>query len=405
MIFLSGANLKVDSLKFLKFEREILLIITHRKYNTSVKILFVTASYLPIVNGVSFQIDILRRAFEKRGHKVYILAPSFPGYKDSNKRIIRFPSLPNPFAKTYPLGIPLVSINKLKRLKLDVIHTHHPFVFGQFASQVSEKLKIPLFFTAHTQYEMYLNYYFPKGKIITSYFLKRDLRKLSQKCFKIIVPTTQTAERLKNLGINNLEVVNNGIENDFFQKPSQKNMKSPTLVYTGRLEREKDPLFLLKIAHELRKLIPNFKFIIIGSGSLVNKLNEKIIANKLQGNVILAGEVNRSLLPDVYNATHLFVTASTSEVMPLSIIEAMACGVPVIGIKSSGLEDFVVGGKSGYLLEKNPKLITTEIYNILNNKGVFNKLSLTTFDYAKKYFASNSVKQLEKIYIEAIFGK
>lgn len=375
---------------------------TFSKYNASVKILFITGSYLPIINGVSIQIDILKDALEKRGHKVYILAPSFPGYKDSNKKVMRFPSLPNPFVKRYPLGIPLVSINKLRKLKPDIIHTHHPSIYGQFACQVSEKLKIPLFFTAHTQYEMYLDYYLPKGKIIASYFLKRGLKNLSKKCFKVIAPTNQTADRLKKLGINNTKIINNAIEDDFFRKPYQKNMKSPTLVYTGRIEKEKDPLFLLKIAHELKKLVPNFKFIIIGSGSLTDKLNSKIIISKLHNNMILGGEIKRSLLPEIYSDAHIFVTASMSEVMPLSIIEAMACGLPTIALEKSKLEDIIIDDKTGYLLKANPKIIAKKISEILSNKKLYKRLSESAFKHARNFSITQKAKELENLYKEAV---
>jgi len=362
------------------------------------RILFVTASYLPTTNGVTYHIASTAQALRKIGHKVYILAPSFPGYKDTDKHLIRYPSLPNPFIKTYPLGIPLVFFNKIRKLKPDLVHTHHPFIIGQFAAQVAEKLSKPLFFTAHTQYEQYLNYYFPHGYNLTSKIIIRDLQKLGKRCQKVVCPSANTEHRLNRYGIKNTTVINNGVEDYFFVKPKKKSISQPTLVFTGRLEKEKNPFFLLKIGQELKKLIPNFRLIIIGSGSLLNKLQQKSLQSKLENNLLFTGDVNRSLLPDIYKSAHLFITPSTSEVMPLSVIEAGASGLPVIALKNSGLEELVINGRTGFVLNKNPKEIAEKINYLFQNPKILQKLSLDSYKHAQNFSVEKTTEKLLQLY-------
>lgn len=366
------------------------------------RILFITASYLPITNGVTYHIVSIKKALEKLGHKVYILAPSFPGYKDGESGVIRFPSFPNPIIKSYPVGIPMVSISKIKKLKPDLVHTHHPFYIGQYASQIAEKLSIPLFFTAHTQYEKYLNYYFPQGYKLTSKFVARDIIKLATKCNKIICPSQSTKTRIEQMGIKNTALIHNGVENTFFNKPKKKSVKQPTLVFTGRLEKEKNPFFLLKVAGELVKTISNFKLIVIGSGSLFGQFQEKLFQYKLSENVIVTGEIRRNLLPDIYKSAHLFITPSTSEVMPLSIIEATASGLPVMALKNSNLEDLIINEKTGYILNANPKTIAEKITDIFSNEKLLFRLSNNSFKHSQNFSVNKTAEKLFELYAKSV---
>jgi len=362
------------------------------------RILFITASYLPTANGVTYHVSSTAEALRKLGHIVYILAPTFPGYKDLDKYVIRYPSLPNPFIKKYPLGIPFVPIEKIRKLKPDVIHAHHPLVVGQFASLISEKLNKPLFITAHTHYEQYLNYYFPHGYKITSKIIISDLQNLANNSQKIISPSINTKIRLNKHGIKNSVVINNGVESMFFIKPSKKPTIEPTIVYTGRLDRVKNPLKLITIAKEVKKKIPNFKLLIIGGGEKFKEMFDQTHKLHLEGNVIFLGEIDRSLLPEIYKSVHLFITPSMSEVMPISILEAMASGIPIIAFKKSGLEEIVIDRKTGFILEDNPKKIAGKIKNLFSNKTRLYKLSLNTHKYALNFSAENTAKKLVDIY-------
>lgn len=362
------------------------------------RILFITASYLPTANGVTYHISSTAEALRKLGHVVYILAPTFPGYKDLDKHVVRYPSLPNPFIQKYPLGIPLVSIDKIKKLRPDIIHTHHPLIIGQFASSVAEKLGKPLFATAHTQYEQYLNYYFPNGYNLTSSIIINDLKNLSQASNCIICPSINTQKRLLKHKIKNTVVANNGVEKNFFVKPRQKSTVVPTLVYTGRLDREKNPLKLIGYAKEIRKLIPNFKLLVIGGGDKFNEMFELTQKMKLEENVIYIGEIDRLHLPKIYRSAHLFITPSISEVMPISILEAMASGLPVLAVKKSGLEEIVVDNKSGFIVNDDPKIIAQKVKALLSNQQNLFELSQNTYKFALNFSSLKTAKRLIEVY-------
>lgn len=362
------------------------------------RILFITASYLPTTNGVTYHISSTAHALRKMGHRVYILAPSFPGYKDRDKDVIRYPSLPNPFIKNYPMGIPFLPLKKIRKLKIDVVHTHHPLVVGQAASQIAEKLGKPLFFTAHTQYEQYLNYYFPRGYDTTSRIIIKDLIKIAQKSKKVICPSANTEKRLIKHGINNTVIINNGVEDFFFNKPKGKAFNPLTLAYTGRLEREKNPFELIKVARELKKIIPDFKLWILGSGLLFEKMQDQTFKLGLENNITFTGIVDRKLIPEIYKSVHLFITQSLSEVMPLSILEAMASGIPTLALINSGLEEIVIDGKSGYICKRNSRKIAEKINEITKDEKGYYSLSQKTYEYALNFSARSTAQKLFDLY-------
>lgn len=365
------------------------------------KILFVTASYLPVINGVSYQIDILKNALSKMGHQVYVLTPSFPGFIDTDSNIIRYPSFPNPIVKAYPIGIPLFSFAKIAKIKPDIIHVHHPFIYGQLGKQISEKLKVPLFFTAHTNYVEYANYYFPFVSTLTKKFIDSDIKDLSNYCFKIICPTLETQKRINTLGIKNTIVIHNSINDEFFTNTQKKGLNNPTIIFTGRLEKEKNPFLLIKIAKQLDSRGFNYKMLIIGDGSLKYKLEESVVELNLQKKVFVTGEIKRELLPQIYKNAHLFITPSLTEVLPLTLIEAMACSLPIIALEKSKLEEIVINNKTGYLLKANQN-IAKKIQDIFANKKLYLTLSTGAYLHSKNFSISQKAKDHYQIYKQSL---
>ena len=361
------------------------------------RILLVTGTYPPSVNGVAYHVQLLKNALERSGHQVLVLAPNFPGFVDSEKGILRYPSLPNPVVKSYPLGVTLVPFGKIKEFRPQVIHTHHPFFVGRFAAGLAQKLSVPLFFTAHTQYHLYLNYYFPQGYALISKVLSRDLRDLAKNCYTVICPSPQTKERLAGFGITNTKVIFNGIETNLFSPPERKFVSRPTFVYTGRIEKEKNPLFLIKLAIYLKKRLPRFRLYIAGSGNFLPKMAKEVEKFQLGENVQLLGDVPRQLLPHLYAQAHLFVTPSSSEVMPLSILEALSCGLPVVGLAGSRLESIVLEGKTGFLLPANPRVIGDKIITLFNRPDSLRFLSRETRRLSAQFSIESTARQVSDL--------
>jgi glycosyltransferase involved in cell wall biosynthesis len=121
------------------------------------------------------------------------------------------------------------------------------------------------------------------------------------------------------------------------------------MVYIGRIATEKNLAALLEQFAAARHLVPDLYLALIGKGANEEELRE--LAEKLQlgPSVQFRGIVPYDDVPNWLAAADAFVTASTSEVHPLTVIEAMAAGKPVAAVHSPGISDSVESGVNGYL--------------------------------------------------------
>ncbi len=123
-------------------------------------IAFFTNFYLPVVNGVTRSVESFREELTRLNHNVFIFAQADSNYEDEVPFVFRYPSLTLPVYVEVPAVIPVSPFidQLLPALKLDVIHTHHPFLLGRTAARKAEELDLPLVFTFHTQYQEYTHY-------------------------------------------------------------------------------------------------------------------------------------------------------------------------------------------------------------------------------------------------------
>ncbi len=95
----------------------------------------------------------------------------------------------------------------------------------------------------------------------------------------------------------------------------------------------------------------------------------------LAGSVVFAGMVDYSQVPGYLAACDVFVTASVTEVHPLSIIEALACGLPVVGIDSPGVSDTIQDGVNGLLSRQDLSALTAQLTRIAVDRPLRLKLA------------------------------
>ena len=117
-------------------------------------------SYKPIISGVVRSIDLYRQGLTDDGNFVALFTSDTKEYEDTEPFIFRYPSIPIPKAMdwTFPVVVAPQITWMIPRLKLDILHAHHPFVVGSEALNISRSENIPLIFTFHTLYHEYTHY-------------------------------------------------------------------------------------------------------------------------------------------------------------------------------------------------------------------------------------------------------
>jgi glycosyltransferase involved in cell wall biosynthesis len=196
-------------------------------------------------------------------------------------------------------------------------------------------------------------------------------------------------------------VIENGVDTEIFQPFNnkrvielKKEMGSPALIYVGSFYRFKGVLELLEAMLYVIRKYSQCKLTMIGYGPLEQKMRKYIHNSSLNDYVEIKGYVPHEELPFYYNASDIFVTSSFYESFGLPLIEASACGKPVIGRKIPILIEHAK--KSGSMLtfdsiKELPCLIST----VLSNYPV---LSQNALRYGRSLSWDSHVDKLVKVY-------
>lgn len=146
-----------------------------------------------------------------------------------------------------------------------------------------------------------------------------------------------------------VDYIPNGVDTDFFCPPTTP-PSVPRVLFVGRLVPQKGVTFLLKALASLRDKGTTIPCDIVGDGPLKTQLEQESVELGLV-QVSFLGWLSKDQLKARYQAATVFVLPSYEEGMPNVVLEAMACGLPVISTRVAGTEELVEYGKSGFLIE------------------------------------------------------
>lgn len=367
-----------------------------------------TDCYYPQINGVVTSTIILKEALEKRGHNVTIVTVKVPGYSDDEPGILRIPSIPFRRCKEFRIGViyPLSVLRKIRSLNLDVIHTQTEFSVCIMARLIAKTLKIPVVHTYHTMYEDYSHY------IARHRFNKKIAIKLSKigsklylnECASVIAPSEKTKNALRRYGVTNqIDIIPTGIKLDNFKKgvftQDQINDKrlemgiekhEKVVLYLGRIAEEKSIDVIIEAMHEL--IDEPIKLVIVGDGPAKNDLVALTSNLDLQHKVLFTGKVPWQETGLYYQMSDLFVSASKTETQGLTILEAMAAGVPTIVRQDDNIKELIQNYYNGIIFNEESEL-SSILLNSLNDDNLRKKIVSngleTIYSLSDECFASN----------------
>ena len=160
------------------------------------------------------------------------------------------------------------------------------------------------------------------------------------------------------------------------------------ICFVGRLDEQKNLFALLKAIKGL-----DVELVIVGSGPLGERLQEEVRKSRLP--VRFLGNVLHQRLPDILNSSALFILPSLYEGHPKVLLEAMACGLPVIGTDVPGIRELINHRETGYLCGTSPEEIRDAIKDVLLNAKLSNHMGKNARDFVKEYFALERIVDME----------
>ena len=291
-------------------------------------------------------------------------------------------------------------IKNVFKFDYDLIYVHYP----NYAS-------IPLLFCLpFLKKPMVLNFHgtdvFAKSKIAK--VLKFMVKPLIQKSHIIVVPSEYFKQVIaKEFKINLTRIFvspSGGIDTNIFKKNNlQKSNNQFVLGYVGRIDEGKGwDVFLKAIAH-VKYQIPNLKCLIAGNGAQLAKFKELISTLQISEIVIFEGTIPHMKLVEFYNKLDVFIfpTKRLAESLGLVGIEALSCGVPILGSKIGGLQDYIIEGENGLFFEPgNHQDLASKIIDLYTHKKKLEKLKKQATESILKYDKQNVRKKLIKKLLE-----
>jgi glycosyltransferase involved in cell wall biosynthesis len=141
--------------------------------------------------------------------------------------------------------------------------------------------------------------------------------------------------------------------------------------YIGRLSEEKGILNFVEAIPKVLRARDDIEFLIGGDGRLRAKIEEYLSSRKLNDKVTLLGRISHQDLPDYLNELKLLVLPSYTEGLPNIVLEAMACGTPILATPVGAIPDIIKDGDTGFILESNSaEIIARDAMRALNQSNL-----------------------------------
>lgn len=376
------------------------------------RVLMVSDVYFPRVNGVSTSIETFRRSLLALGVEVRLVVPRY-GDEDEVEGIIRVPGRRVPQDPEDRL----MSWSRLRQVVLheaadcDLIHIQTPFLAHYAGIRAARALYMPVLATYHTLFEEYLHHY---ARFLPAEWLKGMARRFSRaQCNDldtVIVPSSAMRARLQTYGVRvPMQVLPTGIPLDRFTVGDGVRFRErygiapgqPVALFVGRVAYEKNIDFLLDSLAIARRRLPDLTLLITGEGPATAHLKKRAADLGLDGSVHFLGYMDRQReLPDCYAAADAFVFASRTETQGLVLLEAMAMGVPVIGLAAMGTKDILDPGRGCLAPEDDPEAFAESLLRIMGDDALRSQMGEEARCYAREWADDRQAERLYGLYRE-----
>jgi|DewCreStandDraft_4_1066084.scaffolds.fasta_scaffold05151_4 phosphatidylinositol alpha-mannosyltransferase len=312
------------------------------------KIAIVTPYYYPLTGGVQEYVYHLKKEFKKMGFFTKVITGASKGIspKDEDDVIRIGKNLPFLINGSTGQIVLVARRNKIKEIlnkyNFDIIHFQEPFVPFLSHSIIKNSNAINIG-TFHANFDS--NFFY---RISTNF-----LSPLWDKIHGKIAVSPSARSSITKYFRGEVEIIPNGVDIIRFTPKNPKIKKFDdnklNILFTGRIEKRKGLIYLLKAYANLKPKYPDIRLIIVGKGPLLKQHQNFVKQNKLK-DVFFEGYVSIKELPFYYATADIYCSpALFGESFGIVLLEAMANGIPVIAFNISGYNDVVSNLENGLL--------------------------------------------------------
>ena len=379
------------------------------------KILFVSDTYYPHLNGVYYFVSRLAPLLIARGHEVAVIAPSETMHATLKKidrvDVFGIPSLPVVYYPNVRFAIPVFQKKRIRHIiekfHPDIIHVQDHFALGKATIDVSNRLGIPVIGTNHFMTENLTAFiHSERWKRKLSDFLWKKFANTYNQVAVVTTPSEWAAGLIRPKLKTSVVSISSGIDLAAF-RPSGNGRwvkekfgipDKPVLLFVGRLDPEKKLEETLNaVALALDRL--DFCFVIVGKGVKKAALEKQARNLGIANRVIFTGFVTDMELPYIYRISNCFIISSTAELLSLGTLQAMAAGLPVVAVEAGALSELIQTEVNGYLYKSgDTKAIAESICSILGRPELARQMTAKTSEFVSKHDIRATVQSFVKLY-------
>jgi 1,2-diacylglycerol 3-alpha-glucosyltransferase len=316
-------------------------------------------NFYPEISGISDSLVMTAKALAGRGHRVGFWAPRYsranyrrldlaaeepviaPGVEIHRLPAVAFRTGTGQGRAAIPAGF----MRSVRTFAPDVVHVHLPYGCGAAGAYAARRLGVPLVGTNHTPIAEFVS-----GRIMQHLMISHHTR-FFQRCDHVTSPCTAIMDMMIDKGFSrSWEVVPNPVDLDLFEGEFDKaalkrsyGLGEFSVLYSGRLAPEKRIELIIDAFAAARRRVPHLTLAIVGDGSSRARLESHVRERGLDGPVKFFGYVAPAAFAEIYHASDLFAMMSRAETQSISVMNAMACGLPVVCARAWGLAEYVEG--------------------------------------------------------------
>lgn len=299
----------------------------------------------------------------------------------------------------------------LKRHNINVVYAIHPVFSGLTAINASRKLGLPVVMHMHAQPENVTN-----NKLFkTSDFLYKYFSFFYNRSTRVVCPSEFAKKLLQENKIKTpIHVISNGVDLSVFHKVPQEQYEylfskygikkgKFNILMISRLVNEKSVKTAILAMPEMLKSFPDTQLIIIGGGILFDEYSALIEDLKLSKSVFLLGKVIQEDIVPLLNTGKLFLHTSYVELEGMVILEAMACGLPVLVADADTSASSTLVNGNGYTFKVGDVKDLSRMYKKMRSqRNLVENFSKRSMSLIKNYEINYSVHKIEEVFRLAI---
>jgi glycosyltransferase involved in cell wall biosynthesis len=307
-----------------------------------------------------------------------------------------------PFIQIFGNSIaPLMILDLLKNMRnYDIIHAHSHLCFSTNLCAILRKIgSSPLVITTHGGLNSQR-----APKLVQSIYNATVAKMTFDAADKIICYTDIEKSEMIGFGVKpeKIAVIHNGIDTDRFTPPKEPNFNKKNLLWIGRYVPGKGVEYLIEAFNLLKQKHPDAFLTMVGGGPQKEKIIERINELNLQNSIVIKDFIPNSEIVHLYHNSSVLLLSSLREGVPRVILEAMACGVPVVCTRLPHLVDIVDCG--GFLVPlKDPCTLAEKTSQILSDPILAKKLGENgRKKVVENYSWKDTVQKTIKLYGELV---